>query len=207
MKVYGNPFSTAARKVYAVLAEKQADYESIFVDLMKKEQKKPEYIEKHPFAVVPVLEDDGFWLYESRAIIRYLDARLPGVSLTPKDLKEHALMEQWISVEQSYFASSALKIIFQMMFVPFQGGTPNMDLVEAGRKELANPLNVLNKALSNKTYLAGDQFSLADLSFMPYLEYLYACNAADLVEERQNVRNWWNLISERPSWKKATGKE
>src|SRR5262245_44745205 len=108
MKLYLNPFSTCSRKVLATLAEKQAEAEMVVIDLGKGEQKQPAHLARQPFGVVPVLDDDGFQLYESRAIVRYLDEKLPGVALTPGDARGRARMEQWISIEYSYFSPAAM---------------------------------------------------------------------------------------------------
>src|SRR5580698_648865 len=98
MKIYGNPMSTCTRKVLTVLAEKQAKFEFVNVDLGTGGHKKPEYMAAHqPFGQVPALEDGDFKLYESRAMIRYIDEVVSGQSLTPKEPKARALMEQWIS--------------------------------------------------------------------------------------------------------------
>lgn len=204
MKVYGHPMSTCTRKVLTTLAEKGHEAEFALVDLMKGEQKKPEYMAMHPFGVIPVLEDDGFQMYESRAIIRYLDAKLSGPSLTPSDLKARGRMEQWISVEQSYFTPGAMKIIMQAMFAPMRGQEPDKGIIDQGRADCAKALDVIEKALNGSEYLAGS-FSLADISWMPYVQYVVGAGSADLVKDRPNVAAWWKRISERPSWKKVAG--
>ena len=206
IKIYGHPMSTCTRKVLVTLAEKGHEAEFVMVDIMKGEAKKPEYVAKHPFAVVPLLEEGDFTLYESRAIIRYLDAAIPGPALSPASLKERAMMEQWISVESSYFSGTAMKIVMQALFAPMSGATPNEDVINKARAELARPLNVLENALTGKTFLVGDQFSLADITYMPYIEYLFAAKSGDLIQERRNVMAWWARISERPTWMKVNGR-
>ena len=69
----------------------------------------------------------------------------------------------------------------------------------------ARTLDVIEKALAGGEYLAG-AFSLAEIAWMPYLEYLAAAGGADLINERSNVAAWWKRISERPSWQLVTGK-
>ncbi|EYF01001.1 glutathione S-transferase family protein [Chondromyces apiculatus] len=205
MKIYGHPMSTCARKVLTVLAEKGHEAEMVLVDLMKGEQKKPEFLKLQPFGVIPVLDDDGFILYESRAIIRYLDQKLSGTSLTPSDPKERALMEQWISVETSYLSPPAMKIVAQKLFVPMRGGQTDEAIVEVGRKETVRTLDIMEQTLSKQEFLAGNSFSLADVSCMPYLGYLFPAGAGDLVTSRPGVAAWWERISSRPSWRKVAG--
>jgi len=206
MKVYGHPASTCTRKVLCLLAEKGVSAEFVMVDIMKGAQKTPEHLARHPFGVVPVLEDDdGFVLYESRAILRYLDAKLEGTALTPKNLQDHARMEQWIGVEQSYFSPPAMKAILEVFFAPMKGTTPDPDVIAKGKAEAAKALDVLERALVGKDFLVGD-FSLADITYAPYLQYLFDTKAADIIAERPNVSAWAARVLERSSWRKALGK-
>lgn len=205
MKLYGHPFSTCTRKVLTTLAEKGHEAQFVMVDLMKGEHKAPQYTAKHPFGVVPFFEDDGFTMYESRAIIRYLDAKLPGPKLTPSDLPSLGRMEQWMSVEQSYFSPSSMAIIMELFFKGMRGEKPDMDKVNKGRDGTAKALDVVDRALMAQAYLAGDTFSLADICWMPYLQYLSATPHVTLISERPHVKSWWQRLSTRPSWKKVNG--
>jgi len=206
MKVYGHPMSTCTRKVLCTLAEKGVEAEFVLVDITKGQQKSPEHLARQPFGVVPALEDDGFQLYESRAICRYLDSKLPGPSLVPADLKERALMEQWISVEQSYFSPPAMKAVLEIFFSPMRGTQPNQAIVDEGKAGAAKALDVIDRGLAGKEYLSGSTFSLAEITYLPYLQYVFDTGMGDIVKERANVAAWWSRISERPSWQKALGK-
>ncbi|PTL84120.1 glutathione S-transferase family protein [Vitiosangium sp. GDMCC 1.1324] len=205
MKLYGNPMSTCTRKVLTTLAEKGHEAQFVLIDLAKGQQKSPEYMAKQPFGVVPYLEDDGLSMYESRAIIRYLDAKLAGPKLTPSDLPSLARMEQWISIEHSYFSPNAMGIVMELFFKPMRGLTPDMDKVNKGRDGSARALDVADRALMSQAHLAGDKFSLADICWMPYLQYLSATPHGNLITERPHVKSWWQRISTRPSWKKVVG--
>ncbi len=205
MKLYGHPMSTCTRRVLTTLAEKGHEAQFVLIDLGKGQQKSPDYMAKHPFGVVPYLEDDGFSMYESRAIIRYLDAKLPGEKLTPSDPPSLGRMEQWISIEYSYFSPHCMAIIMELMLKPMRGGTPDMDKVNKGREQSARALDVVDRALGSQAYLAGDRFSLADICWMPYLQFLSATPHGSLITERPFVKSWWQRISTRPSWKKVNG--
>ena len=205
MKVFGHPASTCTRKVLCTLAEKGAAFDFVVVDITKGEQKSAEHLARQPFGVVPAIDDDGFALYESRAIARYLDAKLPGTSLTPADAKDRALMEQWISVEQSYFSPHAMKSVLNIWYASMAGKQPDADVVAKGLADATRALDVLEKALVGKEYLAGT-FSLADIMYAPYLQYLQDMGINAIVTERPNVLAWWQRVSGRPSWQKAIGK-
>ncbi len=206
MKVYGHPASTCTRKVLCLLAEKGVSAEFVMVDIMKGAQKSDEHLARHPFGVVPAFEDDdGFVLYESRAILRYLDAKLEGAHLSPKSLQDRARMEQWISVEQSYFSPPAMKAILEVFFAPMKGTTPDADVIAKGKADAAKALDVIERALVGKEFLVGE-FSLADITYAPYLQYLFDTKAGDIIAERPNVSAWATRVLERASWRKALGK-
>lgn len=207
MKVYGHPMSTCTRKVLTTLAEKGADYEFVMVDLSKNEHKASEHVARQPFAQIPVLDDGDFRMYESRAIARYLDETLPGTKLTPSDAKGRGQMEQWISVESSNFTPHAMKIIWEGLFKKFMMGQEgDQNVIAASRAAVGKTLDIIEQHLGKNPYFAGSEFSIADISYMPYVEYLFAAGAGDLITSRPNVASWWNRVSSRPSWQKVTGK-
>ena len=162
-------------------------------------------IEEQQTVFPEIEDDDGFQLYESRAIIRYLDAKLPGASLSPKDLQDRARMDQWIGVEQSYFSPAAMKAVLEVLFAPMKGATPDPEVIAKGKQDAAKALDVIERALVGKEYLAGE-FSLADICYAPYLQYLFNLNMGDIVTERPNVSAWATRVLGRASWQKALGK-
>ena len=207
MKVYGHPGSTCTRKVLTTLAEKGQTAEFVTVDIMKGQGRTPEHLARQPWGQVPVFEaDDGWQLIESRAIIRHLDATLPGTSLTPSDPREKAKMDEWLSVEQSNFTPAVMKILGQLLFAKWRGEEPQMSIVEDGRAGVRKTVAVLEKHLAGREYLAGGQFSLAEISFMPYIEYLFMCGEGALISENPNTAAWWNRCSERASWQQVRAK-
>ncbi len=206
LTIYGNPMSTCTRKVLCTLAEKNAPFEFSVVDFATGQHKQPAHLAHQPFGQVPAIDDGGFQMYESRAICRYLDETRDGAKLTPADAQGRAAMEQWISVETSNFAPQAMKIIGQLIMVAMRGGTPDMKIVEQGREGVTKAVVVLDAHLAGRSYLVGDSFTLADICYLPYIEYLFACGQGDLITSHANVNAWWERCSARPSWRKAAGK-
>jgi len=206
MKVFGHPMSTCTRKVLATFAEKKVTPEFVTVDILKGAGQAPDYKKLQPFGKVPALEDGDHRMYESRAIIRYLDEVLPGVSLTPKDAKGRAMMEQWISVESSNFTPPAMAIIREFVIGPMMGKPGDEKNVVEAKENLQKCVAVLETALAGKSFLLGDQFTLADISFAPYIEYVLGTPYANIITGSPNVNAWWGRVSSRPSWKTATGK-
>ena len=203
--LYGSPHSTCTRKVLMTLHEKQAAFDFRVVDLAKGEQKSPEHLARQPFGVVPVLDHDDFRLYESRAIIRYLDRALPGPSLTPADVREAGRMEQLISIEQGYFSGPALTFFLQKMKNPRLGIPTDPAKIEEARAKLGPVSDVLAARLDETPYFAGSAFSLADITFMPYVALLFMFEEGEPITSRPALSRWWKSVSERPAWKKVTG--
>jgi glutathione S-transferase len=132
---------------------------------------------------------------------RYLNEKAGG-KLVPSDVKARGKIEQWISVETSEFSGNAMKFIYEYMFKRPQEPA----VLEAARKGLDTTCRVMETQLAKTPFLAGPDFSLADIVYMPYLEYAMATPAKDIFAKYPHLMGWWNKISERPTWRKATGK-
>ena len=206
MKIFGNPMSTCTRRVVMALHEKQAKFEMVVIDFAKGEHKSPENMARQPFGQMPSLTDGDFTLFESRAMMRYIDETLPGQSLTPKDPKSRALMEQWLYVESEDFNPAVSAIVYQEVFAPMMGGKSDAAKVAEAMTKLAPVMAVLDKHLAKGPHFVGDQFTLADISFMPYTEYAMNTSAKDMMLSHANFAAWWKRVSERGAWKQTTAK-
>jgi len=201
IKIFGHSASTCTRKVLFTLHETNTPYELVVVDFAKGEHKQEPHLSRQPFGKVPALDDDGFALYESRAMVRYIDGKSGG-ALTPTDLKQRAEMEKWISIETENFSGNAMKFVAQHIFKREQ--TP--EALENAAKGLALACSVLEKNLANKTFLVGDKLTLADVTYAPYFEYAMATPAKEIFAKYPHVVAWWNRVSERPAWHKTVGR-
>jgi glutathione S-transferase len=201
IQIYGNPMSTCTRKVLMTLAETNTPFEMHVVDFTKGEHKQEPHVRRQPFGRIPALEDDGFELFESRAMARYINDKAGG-KLVPADGKGRAKMEQWISVETSEFSGNAMKFVAEYVFKrPQEPG-----VIEAAGKALDLTCSVMERQLAKTPFLAGADLTIADIGFMPYIEYAMATPAKDIFAKYPHVMAWWNKLSERPTWRKATGK-
>jgi glutathione S-transferase len=201
IKVFAHPASTCTRKVLTTLAETNTPHEFVMVDFAKGEHKAPEHMARQPFGQVPSINDDGFALYESRAIIRYINDKASG-SLVPTNPQQRALMDEWMSIETSNFTNHAMKFVYHYVM-----GRPQEPAVLAAADVALNvALSVMEKQLTASEYLVPSGFSLADICFMPYVEYLMPTPAKEIVAKYPHVMAWWNRCSERPSWRKVAGR-
>ncbi|GLB40879.1 putative glutathione S-transferase [Lyophyllum shimeji] len=188
LKLHGVAMSTCSQRVLVVLREKQVPFELIEVDFANREHKSPEFLAKQPFGQIPYIDDDGFILYESRAICRYIAAKYAdqGTNLVPTGLKQNALFEQAASIEQSNFEPSAYGAVFENLFKPLHGLVPDQTVFEEHLKKLDAKLDAYEVILSKQKYLAGDEITLADLFHLPYGTYL-AQAGSNIMETKPNV--------------------
>jgi glutathione S-transferase len=209
MKLYGHPHSACTRKVLLVLAEKGHDIELVHVDLMTGEHNRPGHLARHPFGRIPVLEDGLFTLYESGAIMRYLDQKLFGMKLTPSSPRELGRMEQWLSVEPAYLGPAAWALMYQLQVRPQFGERPDDAEIGRAQKDVGQVLSVLDRELSqraDKGYLAGYTYTLADICFAPTFQFLVDADQAALVHAHPHVSSWWTRVSRRPSFQRVIQK-
>ncbi|OMO59821.1 hypothetical protein CCACVL1_24597 [Corchorus capsularis] len=199
VKVYGSVKSACTQRVLACLLEKDVEFEIVHVELDAGHHKKPEFLLRQPFGQVPAIED------ESRAIVRYYAAKYAdrGPNLLGNSLEERAVMEQWLEVEAHNFNDLVYNLVLQLVILPRMGEHGDLALAHTCEQKLEKVLDIYEQRLSKSKYLAGDSFTLADLSHLPGIRYLVsdAC-MGHLIAERKHVNAWWEDISNRSAWKK-----
>jgi glutathione S-transferase len=203
MKIYGHPWSLNTRKTLLTLAEKGREAELVLVMVPKGEHKQPRHLALHPFGKVPALEDGDFILYETRAINTFLDRTLAGPALVPADPRAAARVDQWTSVADSYFIPHIHPLIVETVFRRYLGGEQDARVIEAGREGMQVALDVADRHLATNVYFAGETFSLADVHWMPYLEYLVHTGQAEPLTRRAHLAAWWDRVSSRPTWQRV----
>ncbi|KAL6345784.1 hypothetical protein AAG906_017536 [Vitis piasezkii] len=206
MKVYGPVRAACPQRVLACLVEKGVEFEVVHVDLDSGEQKRPDFLLRQPFGQVPVVEDGDFRLFESRAIVRYIAAKYAeqGPDLLGKSLEEKAVVDQWLEVEAHNFNELVYTLVMQLVILPRMGERGDLALAHTCEQKLEKVFDVYEQRLSKSRYLAGDSFTLADLSHLPAIRYLVKeAGMAHLVTERKSVSAWWEDISNRAAWKKV----
>lgn len=165
-------------RVRILLAEKLVHYEIVEIDLLNR----PTWLyEKNAIGKVPVLEEEGFVLPESRVIMEYLEERYPEPPLLPSDPGERALVRLWFE-RFAQFSQPYYRVVFE-------GET-----AEALEAELVR----LDAAFAASPYLAGSHFSQADIAYVPWIIRVEARAGVDL-RKHENLRRWFDRLAERPS--------
>jgi glutathione S-transferase len=199
IRVYGSPLSTCTRKVLTALLETNTAYELSVIDFSKREHKQEPHLSRQPFGQIPAIDDDGFELFESRAICRYISEKAGG-KLSPPTLRDRALMEQWISVEQSNFSPHAMKFVYHFVFKRPQ----DPSVLAAADAALETAFTALSKPLASQPFLVADTFTIADIGYMPYLEHFASTPIQQKLERFPALLAWWGRLRERDSWRKIT---
>ncbi|KAK9117986.1 hypothetical protein Scep_016079 [Stephania cephalantha] len=206
VKVYGSVKSACTQRVMACLFEKEVQFELVHVNLETGEHKQSEFLARQPFGQVPAVEDGEFKLFESRAIIRYYAAKYAsqGTNLLGNTLEHQALIDQWLDVEAHNYNDLVYNLVLQCIVLPKMGKPSDLAKVNDCEHKMERVLDVYEQRLSQSKYLAGDLFTLADLSHIPGTKYLtHELGLERLVKERKNVSAWWEDISSRKAWRKV----
>ena len=166
---HGSPFSW---RVWLALEHKAVPYNLKVLSFSDNDTTKPEFVRLNPRHTVPTIVDDGYSLWESLAILEYLDERFTsGAKLYPGDAKGRARVRRLIREMESYLGAEGIDAITAELF--FKGdATPDMKRVDEGRKRLAEELAYFAKGLQGK-FLAGDTPCAADFVLYPYLGYCW----------------------------------
>ncbi|MGB6400450.1 MAG: glutathione S-transferase family protein [Bradyrhizobium sp.] len=203
--IHSIPGSPFGRAVLAALHEKGVPCRFSMVTLGA--LRAPEHLARHPFGRVPVLEHDGFMLYETQAILRYIDRVLPEPALTPADPKRAARMDQVMNVNDWYlFHDVGNVIIFHRVIGPrVMGRAPDEAAIAVAMPKALTVFNELAHLLGDMPFFAGDTVSLADLMVAPAVEFFTLTPEwSDLGAPHANLVAWLERMQERPSMKTTT---
>ncbi len=170
LKLYYHPLSTYSRRVLIVLAEKQIPHELSIVDMPARRHREQPYLSLNPYGRVPTLQEDEFVLFESTAILNYLEATHPTPPLAPADSRGRALVNMHMKLCDLQLTRHAGTIIFPKRFLPKERW--NTAAIAEAKQEIEKHFAILDKHLSERTYLVAEQFSLADVCYAPFLEFL-----------------------------------
>ncbi|KAL1667400.1 glutathione S-transferase [Schizophyllum commune] len=200
--LYGSDLSSTTLSVALVLWECNVSFKYISIDMTKYEHKTLEYKEKQPFGC----DDDGFIMFESRAICRYLCRKYAdrgGRALFPfDDLRAFALVEQGCSIETTTFDRACLAIFTERVYKQWQGIPGDEELYKQAEAQFAQKLDVYEKILGKQKFMGGDTFTLSDLFHIAYASRLKRMSGCDFLESGRwpNVTRWYNEITSRPSF-------
>jgi glutathione S-transferase len=200
MKLYQHPFSSASFKVRALIAELGLDCELVSVDMMQGEHKSPPFLAKNPNGKIPVLEDNGFLVWESNAILCYLAAQKPESELLLTEPKGMAMMHQWLQWHATSLSPSTTDVMMQTIYARMMGREKDDEKYDAGIKNVRRDLAVLETSLAGKEFLCG-KLTIADFAIVSSLQ-LRAPMGLELADF-PNVKVWVERMESRESVRKS----
>ena len=198
--VYGIPGSPFLRSVEITLKEKDIPYH--LHALVPGEHKEPEHLARHPFGRIPAFEHDGFALYETQAIIRYLDETFPNPPLAPGNPRDRARMNQVIGIiEWYFFPKAAAPIAFNRIIGPKLLGLATDEAAIAEAMPMARTcFDELDRLLGEQSYFGGARISIADIMLGAQLDLLSDTpEGAELVDGTR-LEPWLKRMTSRPSF-------
>jgi glutathione S-transferase len=177
LKIYGIPRSRAFRTLW-MAKELGLEYENVAIDMGKGETRTPEYLAINPNGHIPAIDDDGFVLWESHAIVRYLAAKHGAGTLWPADLKQRADSDRWM--DWAYTFQASLRAVFWGL-IRTPAEKRDLKAIEEGKKRCGELLAIPDQALAHKPYFVGNSLTIGDIPL--------GCH----------VQLWMRLPIERPS--------
>jgi glutathione S-transferase len=231
LELYHAGISVCSEKVRILLAERDTPFFGRMLDLRAGDQQKPEYLKLNPNAVVPTIVHDGNVVIESNIILEYLAEVLPGPSLVTSGPLGRVRMRYWTkqldeSIHQlTSVISFAIGFRYQLLAKPPEEALAvlrkipdpfrrerQLDIYEKGIeshyfapaiRRFDKMLADMEKELISSTWLAGADYSLADIAFTPYVNRLEQLQLSHMWEKRSHVSKWFEAVRRRPSFAKA----
>lgn len=228
LKLYHAHHSTCSQKVRLALAEKGLDFESVIVDLANKAHLEPEYLAINPNGVVPTLVHDDIPINDSSVIVEYIDEVFPDHPLVPRDPVARARVRTWMRFLEEVPTYAVRVPSFNKAFLPRFAGLSDEEFVDqqAGPRPLRKHFYLkmskdgfgsdavresidqmrltcgrMQEALEGGPWLAGSEFSLADVVAAPLIDRIDDLGMSDIwTEDFPLVQNWFERLKARPSY-------
>jgi glutathione S-transferase len=198
--VYGPALSTYVWSVRLALAEKGVAHELVEVPFGA--HREEPHLSRHPFAKLPAFEHDGFALYETQAILRYIDEGFPVAPLQPTDLHQFSRMNQIIGIVDAYaWDAIAAGVLVNRVLKPRMGLPVDEAAIAAALPRARLCVSEISRLMGDQPYLTGERVTLADLMVIP-LFYLFGRmpEGEAPLAEHANIRPWMRRMEERQSF-------
>jgi glutathione S-transferase len=198
LKIWGRTNSVNVKKALWCVEELGLKYERVDAGMQFGVTKTPEYLRMNPNSLVPTLEDDGFVLWESHTIVRYLASKHSMGKLCPSDLQARADVERWM--DWAFTFQSAMRAVFWgLIRTPADKRDPKA--IEEGRVK-SNQLaaDVLERSLAGKAYVGGDSFTMGDIPVGCEVQRWMRCPIER--PKLPNVEAWFARLGQRPGFRK-----
>jgi glutathione S-transferase len=203
MRLYHHPFSSNGRRAVMTALHLGVKLDLVVVDLAKGEQRRPDFLKMNPNGRVPVLDDDGFFLNESHAIMAYLADKTPGQTLYPSELKARADVNRWLFWSAQHFQPAVAVLNWERNVKALLNLGPADPKEEArGERLVGECAKVLDEHLAGKEWVAQGRLTLADIALATSLmvqEHVKLSTVAC-----PNIQAWLGRVKALDAWKKTS---
>lgn len=200
MRLYYHPVSSNSRRVLvtAILLEARIDLHA--VDLLKGEHKTSDYLSINPNGKVPLLDDDGFHLWESHAIMQYLAVKRGDGCLYPQQLQPRIDVNRWLFWSACHFTPAVGLISRERVSKQLVGGSgePDRATIARGETLLTAAVQVLDGHLADREWIAQDTLTLADLAIASPLMHTEAAQLPVL--DYRHLQRWFAQVRAMEAW-------
>jgi glutathione S-transferase len=198
--VYGPALSTYVWSTRLALAEKGVAHELVEVPFGA--HREEPHLSRHPFAKLPAFEHDGFALYETQAILRYIDEGFPVAPLQPTDLHQFSRMNQIIGIVDAYaWDAIAAGVLVNRVLKPRMGLPADEAAITAALPQARLCITEISRLMGDQPYLTGDRVTLADLMVIPLFYFFGKLPEGEApLAEHPNIRPWMRRMEGRQSF-------
>jgi len=198
LKLWGRVNSINVQKVLWALDELKLPYERTDAGLQFGVVNEPFYRKMNPNGRVPTIDDDGFVLWESNAIVRYLPAKHGAGTLWPNDLRQRGDADRWMDWASVTLSPPMTPVFWGLVRTPPE--KRDRKAIEEGAKKLGEAFQVLEQSLDGRQYVGGAAFTMGDI---PVGVYVYRWNALDVPRPKlPKVEAYYQRLQQRPAFKK-----
>lgn len=200
-RLFGADYSVYVRIARLCLIEKGIEHQLVPLDIFAEGGPPADYLTRHPFARIPAFEHDGFALYETSAITRYIDEGFEGPKLQPADPLKRARCNQLISIADNYaYPQLVWGVYVERVSKPDRGLPADEEKLAAALENAGKCLNAISGLMDNGPWLVGRQFTLADIYAAPMFDYfLMTSEGREAIKQHRNLSDWWERMTLRPS--------
>ncbi|WP_428426007.1 glutathione S-transferase family protein [Pararhizobium sp.] len=199
--LFGADYSVYVRAARLALYEKGVAYDLVPVDVFAEGGPPPSHLARQPFGRIPAFAHDGFELYETGAITRYIDEAFEGPSLQPADPQTRARVNQIISIADGYvYPVLVWGIYVEQVSKPARGEPSDETRLAASLSKAPVILKALADLMGDGLWLGGPALTLADLHVAPMFDYFVkAPQSLPMLGGHVNLTGWWSRMLERES--------
>ncbi len=202
MKLYILRNSPNCRKVLATANYLNADVEYVYFELDKGQTQTPEFLAINPNGKTPTLEDNGFVVWESNAVIQYLSDKQGDNNLYPQDIKQRTNINRWLFWEANNYGPAVGDILWESFAKEmFMGEPGSPEALHDALSRFHQQAPILDKQLSQTDYVAGDEVSLADFALACHAGFISMAQVP--VEEYPALAAWYQRLNTLPAWKES----